>query len=59
MNFQMLACYGPALLVGTEEELVNLLKDENDIIKEGALHILAKAGGTIREKLSVSSRYFS
>lgn len=35
---------------------MNLLKDSNDIIKEGVLHILAKAGGAIREQLAVTSR---
>lgn len=44
------------LLVGAGEQLVNFLKDDNEIIKEGALHVLAKAGGTIREQLAVSSR---
>ncbi|KAF2288817.1 hypothetical protein GH714_015036 [Hevea brasiliensis] len=51
----LLARFSPMLLVGAEEELVNFLKDDNEIIKEGALHILAKAGGTIREQLAVSS----
>ncbi|WCJ20725.1 hypothetical protein M5689_002940 [Euphorbia peplus] len=43
------------LFGGAEEELVNFLKDDNEIIKVGALHILAKAGGTIREQLVVAS----
>ncbi|XP_044461448.1 sister chromatid cohesion protein PDS5 homolog A isoform X2 [Mangifera indica] len=51
----ILARFSPFLLGGTEEELVNLLKDDNEIIKEGVLHVLAKAGGTIREKLAQSS----
>ncbi|KAL5769361.1 hypothetical protein ACOSQ2_016144 [Xanthoceras sorbifolium] len=51
----ILARFSPLLLSGTEEELVTFLKDENEIIKEGALHVLAKAGGTIREQLAVSS----
>ncbi|KAJ4831103.1 hypothetical protein Tsubulata_033020 [Turnera subulata] len=49
------ARFSPLLLSGSEEELVNLLKDETEIIKEGALNVLAKAGGTIREQLAVSS----
>ncbi|GLU20621.1 hypothetical protein SLE2022_368110 [Rubroshorea leprosula] len=51
----MLARFSPLLLGGSEEELVNFLKDDNEIIKEGTLHVLAKAGGTIREQLSVAS----
>ena len=45
------------LFSGSEEVLINFLKDDNEIIKEGILHVLAKAGGTIREQLAVSSRY--
>jgi sister-chromatid-cohesion protein PDS5 len=44
------------LLGGVEGELLNFLKDDDEIIKEGVLHVLAKAGGTIREQLAVSSR---
>lgn len=55
-NIQLLARFSPMLLVGAGEQLVNFLKDDNEIIKEGALHVLAKAGGTIREQLAVSSR---
>lgn len=51
----ILACFSPLLLCGFEEDLVNLLKDGNEIIKEGVLHVLAKAGGTIREQLAMSS----
>lgn len=53
---QILARFSPLLLGGAEEELINFLKDDNEIIKEGILHVLAKAGGTIREQLAVSSR---
>ncbi|KAL0300906.1 UNVERIFIED_CONTAM: Sister chromatid cohesion protein PDS5A [Sesamum radiatum] len=53
---QILARFCPLLLGGIEEDLVPLLEDDNEIIKEGTLHILAKAGGTIREQLGVSSR---
>ncbi|KAL3625005.1 hypothetical protein CASFOL_031673 [Castilleja foliolosa] len=52
----MLARFCPLLLGGIEEDLVLLLEDDNDVIKEGTLHILARAGGTIRENLGVSSR---
>ncbi|XVF28073.1 hypothetical protein REPUB_Repub14bG0164100 [Reevesia pubescens] len=51
----ILARFSPLLLGGAEEELVNFLKDDNEIVKEGILHVLAKAGGTIREQLAVSS----
>ncbi|XP_068641410.1 sister chromatid cohesion protein PDS5 homolog A-like isoform X2 [Aristolochia californica] len=51
----ILASYLSLFLMGAEEELVQLLKEENDIIKEGILHVLAKAGGTIREQLSTTS----
>ncbi|KAE8655726.1 putative ADP-ribosylation factor GTPase-activating protein AGD13-like isoform 1 [Hibiscus syriacus] len=51
----ILARFSPLLLGGTEEELINFLKDDNEIVKEGILHVLAKAGSTIREQLAVSS----
>ncbi|CAK8564487.1 unnamed protein product [Lathyrus sativus] len=51
----IIARFCPLLLNGSEEELVNLLKDNNDIIKVGALNTLAKAGATIRKQLSVKS----
>ncbi|CAH9112133.1 unnamed protein product [Cuscuta epithymum] len=52
----ILARFCPLLLNGLEEALIHLLEDDNEIIKEGVLHILAKAGGSIREQLGVSSR---
>ncbi|XP_050367583.1 sister chromatid cohesion protein PDS5 homolog A [Argentina anserina] len=51
----ILARFSPLLLSGTEEELVNLLKDDDEAIKEGVLNVLAKAGGTIRENLAALS----
>ncbi|GMH05225.1 hypothetical protein Nepgr_007065 [Nepenthes gracilis] len=51
----ILARYSPLLLIGSEEDLLHLLKDENEIIKEGILHVLARAGGTIRGQLASSS----
>ncbi|KAF5742835.1 sister chromatid cohesion protein PDS5 A isoform X1 [Tripterygium wilfordii] len=51
----ILARFGPFLLSGVEEQLVTLLKDDNEITKEGILHVLARAGGTIREQLAASS----
>ena len=56
-HFQILARFSPLLLSGTEEDLVNLLKDDDEAIKEGILNVLAKAGGTIRENLAASSRF--
>ncbi|KAL3614925.1 hypothetical protein CASFOL_040586 [Castilleja foliolosa] len=55
----ILARFCPLLLGGIDEDLVRLLEDDNDIIKEGTLHILARAGGTIRENLGVSSSPFA
>ncbi|KAL2467066.1 hypothetical protein Adt_42917 [Abeliophyllum distichum] len=52
----ILARFSPLLLCGIEEDLMHLLEDDNEIFKEGVLHILAMAGGTIREQLGVSSR---
>ncbi|KAL2550523.1 hypothetical protein Fot_12053 [Forsythia ovata] len=52
----ILAHFSPLLLGGIEEELIHLLEDNNEIMKEGVLHILAKGGRTIREQLGVSSR---
>ncbi|CAM8985985.1 unnamed protein product [Rhodiola kirilowii] len=51
----ILAQYCPSLFIGTENDLLGLLKDDSEIIKEGILHVLAKAGGTIKEQLAVSS----
>ncbi|XP_074271941.1 sister chromatid cohesion protein PDS5 homolog A isoform X2 [Silene latifolia] len=51
----ILASYSPLLFVGSEEDLLHLLEDDNEIVKEGILHVLARAGGTIREKLATSS----
>ncbi|XP_074344973.1 sister chromatid cohesion protein PDS5 homolog A isoform X2 [Apium graveolens] len=49
------ACSIPSVLSGIEEDVVHLLEDENEVIKEGVLHVLAKAGGTIRDQLRISS----
>ncbi|CAH2046001.1 unnamed protein product [Thlaspi arvense] len=49
----LLASFCPSLFDGTEEELIAFLKDDDEMIKEGTLKILAKAGGTIRENLIV------
>ncbi|KAI3829442.1 hypothetical protein L1987_03566 [Smallanthus sonchifolius] len=50
----ILASFSPLLLSGTEKGLVHLLEDDNEVIKEGVLHVLAKAGGVIREQLGES-----
>ncbi|KAL7600949.1 hypothetical protein Lser_V15G23567 [Lactuca serriola] len=47
----ILASFRPSLLSGSEKDLVHLLDDENEVIKEGVLHALAKAGGAIRDQL--------
>jgi sister chromatid cohesion protein PDS5 len=55
---QIIARFSPHLFSGSEEDLVKLLKDSNnDMIKEGILNVLSKAGGTIREQLAVTSRW--
>ncbi|XP_031491838.2 LOW QUALITY PROTEIN: sister chromatid cohesion protein PDS5 homolog A-like [Nymphaea colorata] len=47
----ILASFFPSIFRGAEEQLVLLLKDDNETIKEGIVHILAKAGGSIRDQL--------
>ncbi|CAN6479783.1 unnamed protein product [Victoria cruziana] len=47
----ILASFFPSIFRGAEEQLVLLLKDDNEAIKEGIVHILAKAGGAIRDQL--------
>ncbi|KAL9254883.1 Sister chromatid cohesion protein PDS5 homolog A-like protein [Drosera capensis] len=51
----ILARYSPLLLIGNEQDLLHLLKDDNEVIKEGILHVFARAGGTIRQQLASSS----
>ncbi|KAI3499028.1 hypothetical protein L1887_34820 [Cichorium endivia] len=52
----ILASFSPLLLSGIEDDLVHLLEDYDDeSIKEGVLHVLEKAGETIREQLGESS----
>uniref|UniRef100_A0A6V7QRS0 Sister chromatid cohesion protein PDS5 homolog A n=1 Tax=Ananas comosus var. bracteatus TaxID=296719 RepID=A0A6V7QRS0_ANACO len=50
----VIAGFFPLLLVGLEEDLVHLLKEDNEALKEGIAHVLAKAGGTIREQLAMT-----
>ncbi|PKA59812.1 DNA mismatch repair protein MSH6 [Apostasia shenzhenica] len=51
----VIASFSPQLFIGSEDDLVGLLKEDDDIIKEGATHVLAKAGETIREQLATTS----
>ncbi|CAH1423707.1 unnamed protein product [Lactuca virosa] len=52
----ILSSFSPLLLSGIEEDLVHLLEDYDDeAIKDGVLHVLAKTGETIREQLGDSS----
>ncbi|KAI3745336.1 hypothetical protein L1987_58447 [Smallanthus sonchifolius] len=51
----ILGCFSPLLLSGMGEDLVHLLEDDDEVIKEGALHVLAKAGETLHEQLGESS----
>ncbi|BBN05523.1 sister chromatid cohesion protein PDS5 [Marchantia polymorpha subsp. ruderalis] len=46
------AGFFPALLEGTEGDLLELLKESDESIKEGVVHILAKAGGSIRDQIA-------
>ncbi|WZZ02088.1 hypothetical protein YC2023_074416 [Brassica napus] len=46
----LLASFCPSLFDGAEEELIGFLKDDDEIIKEGTLKILAKAGEGNRKK---------
>lgn len=52
----MIASFFPMLFSGSEEALVNLIKEDDEILKEGIAHVLAKAGGTIRDELATTSR---
>ncbi|KAG2611293.1 sister chromatid cohesion protein PDS5 homolog A-like isoform X2 [Panicum virgatum] len=50
-----ISSFFPSLLSGLEEDIVELLKEDNEVLKEGIAHILSKAGGNIREQLASSS----
>lgn len=53
MNLLVLfAGFFPCLVEGSEEDLVQLLKEDNECIKEGVVHILAKVGGSIGEQVT-------
>ncbi|KAF5176968.1 Sister chromatid cohesion protein pds5-like protein, partial [Thalictrum thalictroides] len=51
----ILARFSPTLLSGTVGDLVNFIKEDDVLLKEGALQILARAGGTLREQLAAVS----
>ncbi|KAD4982238.1 hypothetical protein E3N88_18909 [Mikania micrantha] len=51
----ILGSFSTLLLTGMEEDLVHLLEDDDEVIKEGALHVLAKGGEMIREQFGESS----
>ncbi|XP_078165955.1 binding protein isoform X5 [Carex rostrata] len=51
----VIASFFPMLFSGSEEALVNLIKEDDEILKEGIAHVLAKAGGTIRDELATTS----
>jgi sister chromatid cohesion protein PDS5 len=52
----VIASFFPMLFAGSQELLVNLIKEDNEILKKGIAHVLAKVGGTIREELATTSR---
>lgn len=54
---QEFAGFFPALLEGTQGDLLELLKESDEAIKEGVVHVLAKAGGSIRDQISEKERY--
>ncbi|KAF3781005.1 hypothetical protein EJ110_NYTH37740 [Nymphaea thermarum] len=54
---QILASFFPSIFRGLEEQLVLLLKDDNETIKEGILLVLAKASGAIRNQLPTLDRW--
>ncbi|EER88261.2 hypothetical protein BDA96_10G149900 [Sorghum bicolor] len=50
-----ISSFFPSLLSGLEEDIVELLKEDNEVLKEGIAHVLSKAGGNIREQLASTS----
>ncbi|CAM0914059.1 unnamed protein product [Alopecurus aequalis] len=50
-----ISSFFPSLLSGFEEDIIDLLKEDNEVLKEGIAHVLSKAGGNIREQLASSS----
>ncbi|EMS45215.1 Sister chromatid cohesion protein PDS5-like protein B [Triticum urartu] len=52
---EAISSFFPSLLSGFEEDIIELLKEDNEVLKEGIAHVLSKAGGNIREQLASSS----
>ncbi|AQL03165.1 binding [Zea mays] len=50
-----ISSFFPSLLAGLEEDIVELLKEDNEVLKEGIAHVLSKAGVNIREQLASTS----
>lgn len=53
-TLQAVSSFFPSLLSGLEEDIIELLKEDNELLKEGIAHVLSKAGGNIREQLASS-----
>lgn len=51
---QEIAIYCPELMADAEEDLLALLKDSDDSIKEGVVHIMSKSGAAFRNKGTAS-----
>jgi hypothetical protein len=49
MFLQEIAIYCPELMADAEEDLLTLLKDSDDSIKEGVVHIMSKSGASFRK----------
>lgn len=47
---QEIAIYCPELLADAEEDLLILLKEADESIKEGVVHLMSKAGASFRNK---------
>jgi len=48
--WQEIAIYCSELLADAEEDLLTLLKEPDDSIKEGVVHLMSKAGASFRNK---------
>ncbi|KAM0917724.1 hypothetical protein ACQ4PT_009179 [Festuca glaucescens] len=54
-SIRAISSFFPSLLSGFEEDIIELLKEDNEVLKEGIAHVLSKAGGNIPEQLASSS----
>jgi sister-chromatid-cohesion protein PDS5 len=50
-----ISSFFPSLLSGFEEDIIELLKEDNEVLKEGIAHVLSKAGGNIPEHCEVNA----